>query len=158
MKHPPLRGGGCRRRAFTLFQLLVLLALLLILLALLLPAVQKVREAASRMASQNNLKQIGLALHSHHDVYNHFPAGVDTKHFSTAAQLLPYLEQDNIYKSIDFTKSVDDKANAKMRALLIKVFRSPNDPTNPPNAKFGPTSYAFMAGTKHSLKDNDGCF
>src|SRR5947209_729211 len=94
------------RPAFTLFQLLALLALFAFLLGLLLPAVAKVREAASRIQSQNNLRQLALACHNYHDTGNAFPEGCDRNHFSAAARLLPFVEQDNLFKAIDFTRPI----------------------------------------------------
>jgi prepilin-type processing-associated H-X9-DG protein len=146
------------RPAFTLFQLLVVIAVLAILLALLLPAVQKVREAAARMQSQNNLKQIALAVHNYESANAVLPPGVDDKHYSAAAKLLPYIEQDNLYKAIDFKKASDDPANAEARKVIVKIFLSPRDPLLTVTPDAGATNYLFNAGSKYPLKDNDGLF
>jgi type II secretory pathway pseudopilin PulG len=132
-----------RRSGFTLFQLLIVGALLLLLLGLFLAGMGGLRERAAQAQSSNNLKQLMLALHSYHDAMGRFPPGVDDNHFSTSTQILPYIEQDNVYKNIDLKKSVDDKANEAMRAVRIKVFESPLDPQEPPNEKFGPTNYLY---------------
>src|SRR5215470_6932684 len=94
------------RRAFTLIELLVVIAIIAILIALLVPAVQKVREAAARTQCLNNLKQVGLALHNYHGVYKVFPparlAFSTRKIHSALCRLLPYVEQENIAKKMDF--------------------------------------------------------
>jgi len=146
------------RTGFTLFQLLILLAVLAILLGLLLPAVQKVREAAARAQSTNNLKQLALAVHNYHDTNNKMPAGLDANKFGAAAYLLPFIEQQNVFQLIDFKKTVDDKANAQARAVVMKVFLNPNDNILSVSMDFGATNYLFSAGSKPDLAKNDGIF
>ena len=97
-----------RRSGFTLIELLVVIAIIAILIGLLLPAVQKIREAANRMKCQNNLKQIALASHNYESANGFFPPGLRTSPTSPTAgsfigclgQLLPYVEQDNVYRMI----------------------------------------------------------
>jgi Tfp pilus assembly protein PilE len=133
-----------QRPGITLFQLLIILALLAILLGLMLPAVAKVRMAASRTQSMNNLKQIALATINYADTYRGtLPPGVDDNHFSTSSRILPYIEQNNVYQMIDFKKSIDDEANAAARRLLIKVFLSPDDPVLQVKPEWGATNYLY---------------
>ena len=131
-----------RRSGFTLFQLLLVLAVLAILLGLLLPAVAKVREAAARAQSSNNLKQLGLATINYADSNrNTLPSGIDANGFSAFTRVLPYVEQDNLYKKIDLNKPFDDKANADVRKVQIKLFLSPLDSVQTVKNGWGATNY-----------------
>src|SRR5437660_4939753 len=129
------------RRGFTLIELLVVIAIIAVLIGLLLPAVQKVREAANRMKCTNNLKQIGLALHNYHDANSKFPPGyVDGNTnvkltpdsdvgpgWGWAAFLLPYIEQDNLYNQINFTKGVATGTNVQVAQVPLTIYQCPSD-------------------------------
>jgi prepilin-type N-terminal cleavage/methylation domain-containing protein/prepilin-type processing-associated H-X9-DG protein len=131
-----------RRPAFTLIELLVVIAIIGVLIGLLLPAVQRIRESAARTKCTNNLKQIGLALHAYHDVFSYYPPGYtdnNTNPNSTpnsdlgpgwgwAAYLLLYLEQENLFKQINFSQGILTGTNAQLAQQPLTIYQCPSDP------------------------------
>ena len=184
------RGGRsrCRKFGFTLIELLVVIAVIAILIALLLPAVQQAREAARRTQCKNNLKQIGLALHNYHDVYSAFPISTTGSRpagtacgngfYSWLTALLPYVDQANLYNSIDMNVGMMDTCdqatsgdyvnltisashpNAAAAAKVIDLYLCPSDPYRVTDvmgsANPAPGSYAANAGWPELTTGPDG--
>ena len=137
----PVSKPSLRLRGFTLIELLVVIAIIAVLIALLLPAVQQAREAARRTQCKNNLKQIGLALHNYHDSHRVFPPGwiavdefrMPSAHEGTSgvgwgAAILPYIEQDAIYRLFNPSLPLTDPANASFLQSQVNAYKCPSDP------------------------------
>jgi prepilin-type N-terminal cleavage/methylation domain-containing protein len=157
------------RKAFTLVELLVVIAIIGILVALLLPAVQAAREAARRTQCVNNLTQLILAVQNYESAYRVYPPGtLDEKgpivslpqgyHHNWLSQILPYMEEGNTFRHIDFSVGVYDPKNEPVRQVQIPTIRCPSDGFMPQNLAF--SSYA---GVHHDVEapidaDNHGMF
>jgi prepilin-type N-terminal cleavage/methylation domain-containing protein/prepilin-type processing-associated H-X9-DG protein len=139
-----VRWSARRQRAFTLIELLVVVAIIALLMALLLPAVQQVREAANRMRCASNLRQIGIALHNYHNDFREFPPGHEARranglgatdgvptspyYFSNwAIRLLPYLDQDNLFRMYDNTVVNTHANNRVVRESFLQVYICPSE-------------------------------
>jgi prepilin-type N-terminal cleavage/methylation domain-containing protein/prepilin-type processing-associated H-X9-DG protein len=146
------------RRGFTLIELLVVIAIIAVLIGLLLPAVQKVREAAARVKCQNNLKQLGLSLHTYHDSTNQYPpyyppglASTDPRRYTEnwTYLLLPYIEQDSVYRLPFTTRAQYD---AQVRPQVIQTYLCPSNPL--PSTLDNPvtnlTNYLGVTGRQRS--------
>jgi len=156
------------RRAFTLVEVLVVVAIIGLLIALLLPAVQAARESARRMQCLNNLKQIGIGLHNHAAANGSLPAGLISQAYpavpthpytfyrwSALAQLLPYLEKENLRGMLDLSLPLYmpdpgypiSAPNKAAVSQLVPDFLCPCDSGEAVNAQFGPTNYVACAGS-----------
>jgi len=149
------------RLGFTLVELLVVIAIIGILIGLLLPAVQQAREAARRMQCTNNMKQIGLALHSYHDTHDCLPPNIsgaksaggvcESGFFSWLAFLLPNLEQQNVYDSINFKIGMSDSCEQSGPSDYINLTISDSHPNAGPAST---TIEAFLCPSDHYTLSN----
>ena len=150
-----------KRGGFTLIELLVVIAIIAVLIGLLIPAVQKVREAANRIQCSNNLKQLGLGLHQFHDTHRKFPPGqvpgplpewgVPTGiHHGWAPFILPYIEQEALYKAYHWNLWSADPLNQPVMGEPLAVFQCPSAPAG----RFVTNSWPFdYPGAKAACGD-----
>ncbi len=157
-----------RRRGFTLIELLVVIAILGILMALLLPAIQKVREMASKMKCGNNLKQIGIGAHNYHGDFGALPPGDAQPHRASAlAHILSHLEQSNKYAQFNWKENIHTHpSNAAARTQDVRLFLCPSDPgvgrftvfVNGTTELMGRSNYLSNLGSNAWFRNNMGPF
>jgi prepilin-type N-terminal cleavage/methylation domain-containing protein/prepilin-type processing-associated H-X9-DG protein len=158
----PSADRPLRRTAFTLIELLIVLVIIGILVGLLLPAVNSAREAARRVQCANNLMQIGLAVQNYAAEHNVLPPGVvnDTRpiasrprgsHFSWIVQLLPCLDQRDLFQLIDFRDGVYDPGNQTVRSVRLGVLICPDDSSNSRTSGLG-AALSSYAGCHHDFE------
>jgi len=160
-----------RRTAFTLIELLVVIAIIAVLIGLLVPAVQKVREAAAKTKCQNQLKQLALSAHAYHDSNDSFPAGVampgpDGRGTSAFVELLPFIEQNNVYQRWNFANPGSNfGGDTTTAAIPLPNFVCPSSGVDTPvrfgSLTLGSTTYGVNGGFKTfppSRATNDGMF
>jgi prepilin-type N-terminal cleavage/methylation domain-containing protein/prepilin-type processing-associated H-X9-DG protein len=175
--------GNNDRRGFTLIEVLVVIAIIGMLIALLLPAVQAAREAARRTQCVNNLKQLGVALHTYESAYRVFPPGYVSKFdpsgndtgpgWGWCALLLPQMEQKPLFDSVNLNLPIEDPSNATGRLMRIAAYLCPSDDQAPSwvamkrDASGTPiqsicqvasANYVGMYGTSDPGIDGDGIF
>ena len=121
--------GKRAQLGFTLVELLVVIAIIATLVGLLLPAVQAAREAARRLQCTGNFHQLGIALHNYHDTHRTFPAGIVEPSFVMwSGSLLPFLEQRNLFETLDFAQKweIPGTSNARACTTYLSVYRCPS--------------------------------
>ncbi|HMC64960.1 MAG TPA: DUF1559 domain-containing protein [Gemmataceae bacterium] len=144
-----------RRSAFTLTELLVVMAIIAVLVGMIVPAIQRIRESANQIKCKNNLHQIGIALHLYYNDRGTFPASADLRtgkngdNFSILSQLLPYVDENNLSKAIDWNQSFDQQG--RITEHRIPIYVCPSEPNDRPRVVGAvqqyPLNYAANLGT-----------